>query len=365
MITIALIKKNLVEFDRIEEFASPLLYRLLTAENKTDIKNKLNNYLWSVVSPYVTFIETDAEDLLSSACYHISECFPDKNPDDFFYHTVDSYSFPKNNIELIYGQPNWNGYVESENMNNLGCLFSLNHTVIENNCILISNKYDIKSTHFAKLSSITKDDILKVIRRRFFHTACVIRENSVEKYYYQSQAILASVIFGLSASDSIQKLSFTLFGYNLSFCFLQSKTKYVNQIATRINGVSRVYGDILVIHEIEENIPANLSVHEMRRLNVLAYGRLYDRQKTIISADTTTTNTEPTKEITEQKQTPLQNRYINVEEKMASWQTTKNRCIMCNKSALQTCPQCYRIKYCSDTCKEDYRSHHNGDCINE
>ena len=378
MKTIAIIEKNSCRFDRLEEFVGPLLYRKLDINVIKELKVALNNYLWSVIEPYVTFIDVDLnlnsndgnENFITVATQSMTKNFPDNNNyDDFFYHTEASYSFPKKYIELMHCQPLWSGYQRNqiENINSLGCLFSLKHTVIENTCIIIANKYDLEAAHFAVIDCVTKEDILRVIRRRFFFSAVLIKDNQLVKYYYQKPRYLVQVIYGLTENDKIEKLAFSHLKYNLLCYFQHDKTKQVNQIATRINGLYRLYGDVLLLHEMEDDIYANISIHEVKRINVLSYGKLSDRmlKKEEVHDITTIVADDEGKE-KQNKVTPFWSRYIVINNRMLEWQTNKNRCINCLVSVEKpiTCDKCYRAKYCSEKCMKEYSVCHADECIN-
>ena len=369
MKTIAIIKKNTVNFDQIEKFAAPLLYIEHTDGERQRINDELDNYIWSMIEPYVEFISVSVDDLVTVACEQLVACFPEKSYDDFFYHTEGSYSFPKKYIEFIYAQPMWKEYTEnqSSNMNNLGCLFSLKHHVIENSCIILANKYDLAAAHFTILESVTKKDIIKVIRRRFFFSAVLIKKNSMVKYYYQNPVYLMMKIYNKNESDPIQSMPCSLLKYNLLFYFNHDKNQYINQIATRINGLYQLHGDVLLLHELEDKIYANLTIHEAKRLNVLSYGRLYDRQlkNEEIHTIKTTDIDEKGKEC-EKETTPYWSKYIVIESRMKKWQQIKNLCINCNKTMLNpiTCNKCYRVKYCSRSCIAEFASYHDDECIN-
>lgn len=366
---VAVIEKNRCYFDKIEEFAAPLLYTDHTDDVRKKLKTELNDYIWSVMEPFITFIKIeDDDDFMSIVCENITKCFPDRNPGDLFYHTESSYSCPKRFIEFIYGQPIWENYETNkiENMNNLACLFSLKHHVVENNCVVIVNNYDLSSKHFADIDSVTKYDLIRIIRRRFFYSAIVIKENKMVKYYYQNPGYLINKVFGLNEEDSIQKLSFSHIKYNLLFYFQQDKSKYINQIATRINGLHRVHGDILVLHEMEDNLFTNISRHEMKRLNVLSYGRLYDRQLKDNEIHTVPKiEVDKDGQVIETKVTPLWSRYIVSNHRMINWQKNKNKCINCDNDmkTIIVCDKCYRVKYCSEQCQKEFASYHNDECI--
>lgn len=364
---VAIIKKNSCQFDQIRTFLEPLLYREDSKENRKILKDKLNDYLWSVIEPYVTFMEVNQDDFLEKVCMTLTSEFPERKPDnDFYYHVNGSYSFPKKYIEFAHCQPLWKEYQKSqkENMNCLGCLFSLDHKIVENTCVVFANKYDKNADKNVRLDSITKEDILRVIRRRFYFSAILIKENSLVKYYYQHPKYLISHIYQLTDNDTIENLPVTFLKYNLVFYFKYQKDKYPNQIATRINGLYRLYGDVLMFHELEENIPANLSIHEAKRLNVLAYGRLYDRQLRNNEIHQETKYEVSEKGESEKQVTPYWSKYLVVENRMAN--LTKNKCINCSEEMKNpiVCDRCYRVKYCSLQCKKEFNHYHNDECIN-
>lgn len=368
MATIAVIEKNQCTFDNLEKYALPLLYREHTNEERKKIKKEIDNYLWSVIEPHVKFIQIQSnDDFMTIVCNQLTQSFPNKNPDEFFYHTDTSYSFPKRYIELIHCQPLWPEYQKDQqkNMNCLGCLFSLKHNVIENHCVIMANRYDLSNKHYVAVDSVTKEDILRVIRRRFFFSAILIQDQKLTKYYYQNPSFLVSKIYGLSENDNIEKLSITHLKYNLLFYFQHDKNKYVNQIATRINGSYRLHGDVLLLHEMEENIFNNLSIHEAKRLNVLSYGRLYDRKLKDEETHTITT-VEVDENGKEKKKDLYWSRYIVSEKRMLTWKVNKNKCINCNQEMKNpiTCEMCYRVKYCSVSCKKEFDNYHLDECIN-
>uniref|UniRef100_A0A6C0LS53 MYND-type domain-containing protein n=1 Tax=viral metagenome TaxID=1070528 RepID=A0A6C0LS53_9ZZZZ len=357
---IAVIKKNKCIFDKMEEFCSPLLYREISEQERTILKKKLNDYIWSIIEPYITFINVEDEDFLTIACENIISDFPNRSPDEFYYHTEGSYSTPKRYYEIIYAQPTWKDYRigQLSNMNDIGCLYSLQHNVIENTCIIIVNNYDLSRQYFTVLDSINKTDILKIIRRRYFHSGILIKNNdTMIKFYYQNPSYLLYHIF---KKDKVDTFYVDILKYNLQFYLNNETSTYINKIATRINGTKRLYGDVLILHEIDENIYSNLSVHEIRRLNVLSYGRMYDRklkaEENIQLPDQNNDN---------KKIVPLWSRFIVSNNRMEKWQKIKNQCINCQKemSILLTCQKCFRVKYCSSQCENEFKIYHNDECI--
>lgn len=355
---IAIVEKNRCHFEELEKYAASLLYMEFDKHNdplRKKIKEEINGYIWSVMNTYIKFIDVHECDLMLTICENLIKCFPEKTFDDFFYHTEESYSFPQQYIELVYCFPLWKDYENSkiENINNIGCLFSLKHSLVENNCAILINNYDSSAKNFVVIDSITQKDILRVIRRRFFFSAVVIKNDDLKKYYYQSPKYLIKQVFGLDESDGIQKVSFNLYNYNLTYYFKQDKTNYINKIATRINGNYKIYGDVIVIHEMEENVFANISLHEVKRLNVLAYGTLSNREvkkeetQIIIKYDLDENNNN-----IEHKIIPSWNKYTILNNRMIKWKEIKNKCMQCTRDITHTtiCENCYRIKFCSNEC---------------
>lgn len=369
MVIIAVIEKNRCNFDRMEEFALPLLYKNHNEETRKRLKKEIDDYIWSEISPHIKFIELDEmDDFITSVCSNLISNFPDKNPDQFFYHTEGSYSFPKKYIEFIYCQPTFT-YTDGEvdNMNNIGCLLSLKHNVVENTCVVFANRYDLSANNFVVLDSISKEDLIRIIRRRFFFTAILVTpDNQLIKYYYQNPTYLITQIFGVTQNDNIERLSFCHLKYNFLCYFQHNKSLEINPIATRINGSYRLYGNVLFLHEMEENVYANLSVHEMKRINVLSYGRLYDRNlkaEEIHTIPKIEVNEEG--EQTETKTTPYWSRYIVIDHRMNQWQKTKDKCINCLGKMTKplVCSKCYRARYCSPKCEKEFASYHSDECL--
>ena len=371
MVKIALVTKNKCNFDRMEEFLAPMLYKPRVAASFKIMNDKLDDYVWSVMEPHVTFvdIETDAEEFISGICQNLIKCFPDMSFDDFFYKTESSYSSPTTYLEFVYTQPIWESYVSSqpEQMNNIGCLMSLKHTVIENNIVVIANKYDLSAPKFVTQTDVSKCDLIRVVRRRFFSSAVLIKNNNLIKYYYQNPVALASTVFNLDyEKDSIETVSFTHLKYNLLFFFKQDKTQYVNKCATRIYGRNKIYGDVLVLHELDEKVFANLNIYEIKKINLLSYGKLSDRELSP-EENFTIPELEPEAEGQTTKLTPLWSRYLVLHHRSKKLETDPAGCAYCKKKLTETkvvCPHCYRIKYCStECCIRDFGTSHFEDCV--
>jgi hypothetical protein len=160
--------------------------------------------------------------------------------------------------------------------------------------------------------------------------------------------------------------------YNLNFIVNPNSPPYPNEIATRLNGVKNIRGECIVIHELDENIYNNLSIHELRRLNVLAYGLDKDRliDSTELIDTNTNANTETDPEIKneiekiQKRNTLIWNKYVIVELRMKKWGHYKDLCQTCNNyldmNNIYKCCKCWRTRCCSSKCLEKCKH----DCIN-
>lgn len=376
MVVIAEIMKNRCEFDEIEKYVGPILYKPYDKNENTQQKDLIENYIWSVMEPYISFttidFEKQPESIFKQVCENLSSDFPNRIATDFLYDVSGSYSFTKNSLEIIHCVPLWNDYVQSElsNINNIGCLSCIDQRVIENKCIMISNKYSAssKTRDTMRIDSVEKSDIVRVIKRRYYFSAILIGNDNITKYYYQEPKYLLKEIFKLDESDTIEKVSVSVLGYNLTFYFRKENT-YVNEIATRINGMYKLKGDVLVIHEIDTNVYAGLSRKEIKRLNVLGYGRLYDREIKSSELHPTEVDTlDKDGKQTKKKVIPLWNRYLILDKRMVKWVSNKKCCISCGKPNLVNpikCNKCFRALYCSQQCMMEFYGYHVDECINE
>lgn len=374
MVIIAEINKNRCEFDEIEKYLVPMLYKPYDDDENNSLKLALESYIWSVIEPYVSFNEIETghqmEDIFQSVCEKLVIDFTDRPITDFLYDVSASYSFTKKSLEIIHCIPQWNSYVQSdlENLNNIGCLACLDQRVIENKCIVISNKYNVVCTNTMYIDSTNKNDLIRIIKRRYYFSAILIKDNTIVKYYYQEPKYLIQEIFGLVESDTIEKLTVTLLGYNLTFYFKKNGS-YINEIGTRINGLYRLRGDVLVIHEVDTDIYAGLTRREIKRLNVLSYGRLYDREMKPDELHPNEIDTVDSDGKQQKKRViPLWNRYLISDKRMIRWQKQHKTCISCGKSNLVKsikCTKCFRAIYCSDQCKKEFSDYHTDECIND
>ncbi len=369
MVIVAVIQQNECEFTEMAQYAEPLLYTKLGDSVRKEMKQELNNYLWDVMGKFVTLVDIPIEFLIEHILNYTTNKFPGKDVGSDFLHITDiSYAMPKKYLEIIHSKPQWPDFPKLENVNSIASLFSIEHRYAEHTAVIIANSYDTSQPKSVKLTDITKKDLLAVIRRRFLHTAVMISENSLHKYYYQDLSVLLSSALDISLDEegTVQKLYFENINYGLTMYWNPNNTtKKINKIATRINGCYRVNGDVLLTNEMGENIPANLSIREVKRLNVLSYGRLCDRQLSPfeIRKEEKITVNDQGKEEKKEVITPW-NKYLVMDERMKKWKGIK--CIYCGIIAEKKlkCNLCYRAVYCSLECWKKYSAHHREECMN-
>ena len=366
MPTIAIINLNDCQFD-LTKYAQPLIYCKLSDIDRKNLKNELHNYIWSVIKDHIEFIETNTDCYVGDSVTKIIEEF-NRDPNDFLYHSQTSYSNPKKTLELIFCQPRWESYELNlaKNMNKLACLFSLQHTVIENKCAVIGYEYHENNLI---LGNVTKNDIIGVVKRRYFHSGVYIENDIMTKFYYQNLKYAAIGLFGLDKSDNIEETNFDLFNYNLKILSIPNRTD-INKIATRLHGKKQIFGPVILFNMWEENIFANLSLREANRLNMLSNGLLLNRvinesdikRKDIIKIVDQVEKTESVPVIW--------NKFIIVEKYIKNYnENLKNKCSKCNKNIINiideslSCQKCFRMKYCSESCKNIDNHSNSSDCV--
>ena len=377
MISVAVIEQNSCVFDKIVDYLPALLYQSPTKEAKQAVKT----FIKDIIDPYISLHTINEEDLIQFSCQTLSKSYPDAKLDkDLFFHTEHSFAFPKAYMEIIHCNTIANTDVDDKRINNIGCLLSLKHTVIEGKCIVIANNYSLQALRSIVLGHIDINMIIKMIQRRYFQSSILITPSGeCQKYYYQDPRYLISKLFNISEAGFIQKMSFTSFKYNLVMCFIHKQSE-INPLATRINGNYRLHGNVLVIHELDDKIFGSIGVKEISNLGKVSFGRLFDRQLRGKEIHTDQGDGKVT--------TPYWSKHVVMMNRMKDDRLWKC-CINCSdvvkdpgvrlsasvpstdwRRALADeqpvmCDRCHRAIYCSLQCQIEYRGHHYDDCINE
>ena len=372
MISFAVITKNKCQFNNLDKYAKQLVYRpvnengqlydnldsTIECGNYRNIKKDIDDYIWSNIEEYINIVNVSCDDdveLYNNFIKELIKDYPERKTDEFIFESHISYSFPKKMFEIFIAIPNWEEYQKNkiENMNDICCLYNIEHKIMENTCVVVPHSYDINNKYFLKSSEITKYDLIRMIRRRFYFSAILIKPDfTIYKYYFQDPKPLLSLIFG---NAETHRLNCDVFRYGLSFYYTKTDGDKINKCATRINGKFRLSGNVLIIHEPDNNIYANISRHEFKRLNLLCYSRLYDR---------TTIFEKIQEHASELSENIVLNKYLGIELRMNEF--IKFKCMNCGiqteKKQDNVCQQCYRAIYCSLECKQNFQDHHYDDC---
>jgi hypothetical protein len=349
MVRVAILKQCTLDFSNLGKHAAKLLYYPHEKAVRQAIKNDVNDFLWNIVEPHVEFFDA-GEDILETCPEKLFERFPGCDPQNFVFGVEQSYSYPKGYVEVFHARPDWQGYEKKSNMNQLASLFSIKHILIEGDAIALSYRWDLHSeTKCCVMVDTTKEDILRILRKRYFNPAILVTNDSLTKYYYQDPLHLTKIVFGLDDdSTEVQFSTLNMFHYDLVMVYMQSKLKELNQIATRIHGQHAIYGKVLLMHRVANTVNASLNEREARRLNALSYGSIASRQPSaseIPDAEGLTRYWSG--------HLMIMNRISNLKP---------NNCMNCGTHMIKkyTCPVCCRFKYCEscyDKCKFSHDCH--------
>lgn len=310
MVKIAVLKPGKLNLEELESHLSPLLYS--PNPNSKD----LDKYLIGIVADLVDIVETN--DVIETVCavstYYV-------NPVETTFTTENSYSNSSRFLELIRIGTTEN----SLEMNQLACLASLQHTLVNGPAFLMATSYHQSQP---TACDITLRDVIMIIKRRYYQKAVLCSSiNTV--YYYQRVEYLLPIIFG---EISITTVPADPYNYMLEMHY--EKSSEINIQATRISGMHTLYGRVLIINYLDKNILGSIGLRQFDRLNKACHGRLYDRSE----------GTE-------------WNKHLTIKNKAG-----KHLCINCDKNSKIVCEGCFRVEYCGQQCQNEYREFHT-DCI--
>lgn len=339
MYTIAIIRTQTIQFD-MEPYVRPLLYMETNKASREVFKAQVNAALWQYIQEHIEFRTIAQENIMDVACHAMIEAWPDRNENDFQFHTQISYAFNKGTLELLHVIPRFD---HARKANTIGSLLSLQHTWIDGTCVLFMNAHHENNI---ALTNIQSAHILRALRKRFYHSAILLRNDQYYKYYYQNAEYLIHAIFNTQQTETS---TFQFYAHTLQMYFQWNDTLVVNKIATRIHGRYPLYGPVLLFHTWEDKVHASLSITEVQRFNRLAFGPLTLRIE------------KPCEELTTQN---YYNRYMHIQD---CERKLKQVCQACAKPLTHflSCTKCFRLKACSRTCQQQLLASHKSDCIND
>jgi hypothetical protein len=357
MTIIAIIKRHKLDLSDIAQYIYPLLYKKLLDSDRKNIKGRFNDYIWGKIYEHTEFIDIDTnDDLMSSIAINIHKSLPEFDVhNDITINTEYTFSTPKKIYQFSYGVINKKISSDRDKyMNDYGSMIHLEHSVVESSIVLMGFKYDLDANNDKKIMMVDVDqkDIIKLFRRRYYHSAQLITPDfTLQKYYYQDPQMLVSDIYG-----GLTPKHYSIFNnkYNLEIYGISDVTLPFNQVATRIHGSEYLYGNVLVLQSLDNNIYTMLSERELKRLNVLSYGKLKDRYSNdeLINSDDSNVYVKG-----DNDKVVLWNKYIMVDKKIKLWNTIKNKCM--NKSCenkidinnfINDFEVCFRARACSYEC---------------
>jgi hypothetical protein len=362
-VQIALITPNKITFDRISEYVKPMIDVILDDEERSYLKSRLNEYIWDEIKEYVQFKSINPLELQDEIVDHVVKSFPyftnQYQFEQLLFETETTHCTPKKVYQFVHAINLIPDSVPME-PNSIGSYIHLfDSNEINHNIVLMAFDYASSQSH-VRLASFGRDDIVRLIRRRCIRTAILIRQNDVKKIYYEYPYSMIKSIWNVKDEQAgIQKISTVMLKYNLSFYSqsLLNTDLYANEMATRLNAIKPIHGECIVVHELDENVYTNLSQHEFRRLNVLAYGSDADRlikSEEILSQDV---SDDPA------KKPIIWNKFVITSERIKLWNDKKKVCFWCSKKMIldniYKCEKCWRIRCCSAQCLLDCRH----DCI--
>lgn len=361
--TIAFIKNNSIDFTEIlNKFLSPLLYHHIDKNTRINLMKKLNYELWNELEKYVTFANCDkSENLLELIHENIGKYIENDTKLITKHSFCNSYKF----TEIIYSHKPDNNYNKTK-VNEIGCLASLDHHFIQDTFSLITYEYDLDSDRYLRITNTCSSDLVRIIKRRFFNSACLVTDTKIDKLFFQKPNILCSRIF----DDSVDKINYEIIDnskYLLHCIHLPNNPyhTYINKVATRICrkliiGPALFFSIYRIGNEKDSILYDNISIRELKYLNILSFGDLPETCDDTLN-DIEETIIVPNEMKTEQKKIyPLWSKHVYKLHIKKEDLFMNDKCYSCNKKlenkSQYECIKCYGYRYCSQECLEN-KSH--------
>lgn len=355
MVRVAVIKPGNLSMSDLAEVISPLLYKALIKEGRRVHKTRIEEKISEILQPYVRMEEIGGEDVLSQMVQLIQP----PSEEDLRFNCEASYGYSRGFTEVLYRMEQ----SEETPVNAIGCYHSLSHTVIRGDCLVVANRFVVNSNGSVAVvrGDLEMQDLVRVIRRRFYRSAMLVDGEMMAKYYYQSSQHLIESIFGggtESASSpsakarqeglQIKTEELSFLNHSLSLRHREESQGVVNKIASRLLGKKLVGPVIFQLHlekpnDLTDDISDNLTERCLKRINLLAYGSLSERNvgKNDLPAEYLQDNDNHWC------------RYYYLESRMSALKRNPRRCAGCRGelgTKQFTCPVTYRYKYCSEQC---------------
>ena len=262
MITFAVIKPGQISLD----MGKPVMPLLYTADLSS--KRDVDRLILDQCKHQIEFVQVPKAQLMDAVCEELA-VGRSQLPENLFYHTYQSLSTSNRHLEILTAESLGESPTVND-VNALGCLFSLDHRVMYHRLIVLANQYRSSAARNVDLTDLVSADIARVIRRRYYHSGLLVADGQVQKYHYQNPEYLAKMLLSSYTSSVIE-----LFGYRLRV--FTTGGCIVNESVTRVMG-QRVNGPALVIFEAETEtdqvmgVYGHLSRSDWRVLDAISYG---------------------------------------------------------------------------------------------
>jgi hypothetical protein len=239
MVKVAIIRRKKLSLE-LGQYVYPLITQYVDPDAAKEIKNKMNQYIWSQIADAITIQDVEIPngtsdgvdqslshgastnappDLIETIGSTIYQSFPRIDYNNIIIHNEISFITPRKLFQFSYGIAyNDSCKLSDENyradlMNDYAAIISLNHTVTSSNIVLCSYAYvdnsesindphviDPQTNHQLgiKLVDITQYDLIKLVRRRYFNSCTMITQNAIKKYYFQDPRDLIKRIWGIT-----------------------------------------------------------------------------------------------------------------------------------------------------------------------
>ena len=331
-------------FPELESKLRPVLYR--DTSSQPELMEQLKQYLAVVLqdaTETISLSNGDGGQMMDTIYHHaMTKVRGDAQID---WKTSVSYSTPHGHYELVHAN------VQGGEISPLACCASIEHNPVTGPAYLIRNVYDLDAERGVKVGSCVLDDLVMIIRRRFYYTGIYQLAGQINKIRYQDHLLACGVLFGMDPSGAppTSEQFVEIHGYRLLATYYRSSDEPVNEESSRLLR-QRVRGPVFWCQvtsdrtvEKTARIMHNLSLTEFQFLSKHCYG-------THVSLSGEASGT-------------AWNRYSYCLTLPSDQdQYTCPQCQSIHTAREYACPGCLHLLYCSGDCRDKHSVHHSNVC---
>ena len=272
---------------------------------------------------------------------------------DLIATTIKCYEDADNIYQMCHLSPGKNNIGEDqENINYLSSFLGIGKEIVFGKAILL--KSTITPSGICEPSSFNVDDIVNILHRKLAPKCVMIKtDGNIEEINFFSNPFADSLKRDMSDFDSIEV---PILNFNLLAYFEKNPTtKVLNRKASKLIGVSKVYGDVVVLMLETENDFGYLEKDLVNGLLTLSSGEMVDRD---------ITDDELKKDDTVDNLPVVINKYRIYKERLSSFkkECANPTCKLALDTSSHVCTGCYRVNYCTKECQADNWSDHKKTC---